>query len=199
MNTLLILFCVVGNGLSSFDCDCSGCTTGSSYFPSYPETQCDNVNGIWVDDGISSGTCADISCLYYDILSCATACAACSSGLESNSNCGDNGNHITTNDGDCSSKIFFNCVNNMAENDGDWSYCDMCMCDKYDSYTEGSGGNCMADDVLYSCYLSDNGCKTQLKQAWIIAFSCMALLAFCLAGACIVLLFRRKHARVDIV
>jgi hypothetical protein len=77
--------------------------------------------------------------------------------------------------GKCSSKVLAKCAQNIADHDGDYAYCDMCMCEEYESY--GGSGSCGANAVLYSCFISNSGCKTTIRQSWIIGFAFMALLA----------------------
>lgn len=191
---LTVYFHQLRSGLGTFDCDCGGCTAGSSYFPSYPQTQCDTVSGTWTSDGVSTGICAGISCAYNGILSCPTVCAACGSGVQSNSNCGvtEEDDGLSVNSGKCSTRIFNQCVENLMKNDGDFAYCDMCMCEEYKSY--GGSGSCGADEVLYSCFLSNSACKTQLRQSWIIGFSAIAFVVCCLSVTCILLLCRKKES-----
>lgn len=100
-----------------------------------------------------------------------------------------------TNEGKCSNKVFANCVENIADNDGDFAYCDMCMCDEYESY--GGSGSCGSDEVLYACYLSNSACKTQMRLSWIIGFVFIAVVACCSIAACTFVCVRSKSKKVQ--
>lgn len=191
---VIFVFSVLDTAYSTFECYCSSCTAGSSYFPSYPRTQCSTVSGTWADDGVSTGTCSNIDCDYYGVISCSSICASCGSGVLSNNDCIQDVNNTMSNSGDCSNKVFYNCVESVSDANGDWSYCNMCMCEKYESY--GGNGDCSANDILYACYISDSGCKTQLRKMWIAIFATMSIVACCCIVSCILVLFRRKSAPV---
>lgn len=104
---------------------------------------------------------------------------------------------LVENTGDCSSKVFAQCIQNVIDNKGDYAYCDMCMCEKFESY--GGSGSCGKDELLYACFISDSGCKAQLRQSWIIGFACIGLFLCCLFGVCAFMCCRKRGKNVSIV
>ena len=170
--------------IASYSCDCTSCI-GSV------ESQCDIVGGTYSTSG-TSASCSDISCIYYTSIPCSTICiegATCGSSSTNEGNCNAN-DDASANYGKCSDKVYANCVQNIGDKDGDWARCNMCMCDEYESY--GGSGSCGADDELYNCFLSTDGCKSQLRQAWIIGFSFIAFsICLCCCAGCF-FLFKSK-------
>ena len=165
---------------SEYTCTCDTC---SALF--FAESQCGVVGGTYTAVGADSATC-DVDCVYYDFLDCGDICAVyCDSHSSSGGdNCGGSGGggHLN-NDGACSDKIYSQCVANVMENDGEFAYCDMCMCEEYESY--GGSGSCGRDEVLYSCFISSSACKSTLRQSWIIGFAFIAVFICCCMGGII--------------
>jgi hypothetical protein len=83
--------------------------------------------------------------------------------------------------GSCSDSIFYNyCMDNIEAYSGDFAVCNMCMCKEHQSY--GGTRSCAADPVLFACYISEDNCRTKLRQQCIIIFSAFGLCNCILLG-----------------
>ena len=103
----------------------------------------------------------------------------------------ESGGGIYINNGECSDNVYRKCVENIESHDGDWAYCDMCMCEEYESY--GGSGSCGANDMLYACYLSTSQCKSKLRLSWIIGFAGVGVFICCTLCTCVFLCMRSKN------
>jgi hypothetical protein len=64
-------------------------------------------------------------------------------------------------------------MNNIEVQSGDFAVCNMCMCKEYRSY--GGTKSCIADPLLFACYVSENNCEAKLRQILIIILCAFGL------------------------
>lgn len=93
-----------------------------------------------------------------------------------------------------------NCIMEASLNPGQYSLCDMCMCDNFHKYTGGNkcGGN---PEVYFRCYVriqdGEWQCKTKMRTEWIIALAIVGfeLLLLCCCAMFICCTKKRKHRK----
>ena len=96
------------------------------------------------------------------------------------------------------------CANDVYDHQGDYVRCDMCVCDDFGKYAEGSndddGGSCSGyDNEYYACYIKSEKdddtwyCKVRMKTSWIIGIVFIVLVSCCCcAGVCYYFNYKRK-------